>query len=174
VLSSQCRETLQIVDSFGELDWWLVKKFKKDVLQTVKEDKGIEGYIVEFSDRSRVKIKSDWYSTLHKTKDSISTPKNLYECCINEQADDLISMFIGDDFTINQIKEMQSKASKDFYEIKNTCETWYNHNKHLERKDYAIKTQNEYKDKRFGLCMSLYLGKKCDYIGVLLENFLKP
>jgi T4 RnlA family RNA ligase len=171
VLSSQSRESIEIVDSFAGLNDFLVKKFSKNELQTIKNDVNIEGYVVEFSDKTRVKIKSEWYCILHKTKESITTPKNLYECCINEKADDLLSMFAGDDVTVQQIKTMQNKAVNDFNALKNTCKLWYDNNKDLDRKEYAIKTQKEFKDKKFGLCMSLYLQKEPDYVKYLLDSF---
>lgn len=153
------------------LNKYLVKRHSKEALETVKEDKYIEGYVVHLKDGQRVKIKTDWYCTIHKTKDSISTPKNLYECCLKEGSDDLLAMFAGDTITIKQIEEMRERATKDYFDLKNTCIDWYQSNKELSRKDYAIKTREHYTDSRFGLCMNLYLGKENDYIKVLVDSF---
>ena len=171
VLSAQCKNTLTIVNPIAALQPWVVRKPGKDVLQTVKDSKGIEGYVIEFEDKTRVKIKSDWYSTLHKVKDTISTPKNLYEACLGEQVDDLISMFISDEATLNQIKTMQDRAKNDFYHLKNSCDTFYYCNRDLDRKTYAIKAQNELTRHEFGIVMNLYCNKNCNYIKVLLDTY---
>jgi T4 RnlA family RNA ligase len=171
VLSAQCRNTLAIVNPIGALQPWVVHKPRKDVLQTVKDSKGIEGYVIEFEDKTRVKIKSDWYSALHRTKDIISTPKNLYEACLGEQVDDLISMFIGDEATLNQIKTMQDRAKNDFYQLKGTCDAFHFTNKDLNRKDYALKGQEVLARHEFGIVMNLYCNKNCDYVKVLLDIY---
>ena len=150
---------------------WFVKTFRdKNVLKENKE--GIEGYVVELKDGLRVKIKTDWYCLLHKNKEKISTPCNLYELCLNEQADDLIALFAGDDITIQQIKDMQTRAKTDYYKLKNNCDAFYYSNKELDRKSYAIKGQEVLTTSEFGLAMALYLGKEPDYIKILIKNFI--
>jgi len=171
ILSVQSRSSIKTIDIPSDLKEYAVKTYDKSILETVKETKNIEGYIVEFSDKTRLKIKSDWYCMLHKTKELISTPKNLYESCLNEQVDDLKALFVGDEFTIKQIDEMNQRASKEFYGVKSICEEWYNQNKDLDRKSYAIKTRDIYQDAKFNLCMNLYLQKKPDYIKYLMDSF---
>lgn len=157
-------------DSFANS--FVIKQLNKSVLNTVSTDQGIEGYVVEFNDGQRIKMKTDQYCLLHKTKDSISTPKSLYEICLKKSSDDLKAMFIGDNVTIKQIEEMERKASIDFNTIKQECNSFYETNKHLDRKNYAIKNRETFQDGRFSLCMNLYLQKECDYIKVLIDNFI--
>ena len=150
---------------------WSVKTFNdKSILKENKE--GIEGYVVELKDGLRVKIKTDWYCLLHKNKEKISTPCNLYELCLNEQADDLIALFTGDDITVQQIKDMQLRAKTDYYDLKGSCDAFYFCNKELDRKSYAIKGQEMLTSSEFGLAMALYLGKEPDYIKILVKNFI--
>jgi len=150
---------------------WSLKTFNdKSILKENKE--GIEGYVVELKDGLRVKIKTDWYCLLHKNKEKISTPCNLYELCLNEQADDLIALFAGDDTTIQQIKDMQARAKTDYYDLKGSCDAFYFCNKELDRKSYAIKGQEMLTSSEFGLAMALYLGKEPDYVKILVKNFI--
>lgn len=150
---------------------WTVKNFwDKSILKENKE--GIEGYVVELKDGLRVKIKTDWYCLLHKNKEKISTPCNLYELCLNEQADDLIALFTGDDITIQQIKDMQLRAKKEYYELKGSCDSFYSCNKELDRKSYAIRGQEMLTSSEFGLAMALYVGKEPDYVKILVKNFI--
>lgn len=150
---------------------WSLKTFNdKSILKENKE--GIEGYVVELKDGLRVKIKTDWYCLLHKNKEKMSTPCNLYELCLNEQADDLIALFTGDDTTIQQIKDMQLRAKKEYYELKGSCDAFYSCNKELDRKSYAIEGQKMLTSSEFGLAMALYLGKEPDYVKILVKNFI--
>lgn len=164
-------DILNDIEKVKDINKLIVKQLNKSVLNTVSTDRGIEGYVIEFNDGQRIKIKTDTYCLLHKTKDSISTPKNLYESCLNDSSDDLKAMFIGDDITIKQIEEMEQKASIDLNTIKQECNIFYQANKHLDRKDYAIKNRETFQDGKFSLCMNLYLQKECDYIKILLDKF---
>lgn len=176
ILSIQNRETISQVQKESlqgiNLRQFFVKEHNKKILHLINEQKGIEGYVVEFSDGQRIKLKTDQYCLLHKTKDLISTPKSLYEICLKGSSDDLKAMFIKDNITIRQIEEMEQKASIDLNTIKQECNSFYETNKHLDRKNYAIKNRETFQDGKFSLCMNLYLQKECDYIKVLIDNFI--
>lgn len=167
ILSARDLSTLSAVDVKNTE--WSVKTYDKIVLTENKE--GIEGYVVELNDGLKVKIKTDWYCLLHKNKESISTPYNLYEICLNDQADDLIALFVGDDLTIQQITSMQEKAKQDYFNLKDVCTVFYNDNKYLDRKTYAIKGQQSLASIEFSLVMTLYSNKEPDYVKSLLKRF---
>ena len=138
----------------------------------LKNQNGVEGYVVEFDDGLRVKVKTDWYSGLHKMKELISTPRHLYETCLNDQDDDLIAMFQGDQITIENIKEMKKKVNKDYNDLKGSCEAFYFCNKELSRKDYAILAQDTLTKFEFGIAMSLYIEREPMYKETLLKMFI--
>ena len=60
--------------------------------EQVKAWQGEEGIVVRFDDGHMVKIKSDWYSLLHKTRSQIASEASLIELCIENRVDDLLPM----------------------------------------------------------------------------------
>lgn len=129
----------------------------------------IEGYVARIGDLW-FKIKTEKYMSLHHAKDSINNPRRLFEAIVDEGIDDLRSMFAHDVVAIQTIDAMQGVVIKLYNSMVATVEGFYNDNKTLDRKDYAIKGRNkEHLDQRFfGLAMNLYIGKPVEY-----KEFLK-
>lgn len=129
-----------------------------------EEDKG-EGYVVEFittNDSYLSKIKNRKYIALHHTKDSVNSAKRLFETIINEASDDLRLMFADDNYVLNKIKEMENKVIPIYAHIINTVNHFYEENKLLERKEYAIKAKKDFPE-YMGLIMNKYLNFTNDY-----------
>ena len=133
-------------------------KYMEDVR---KEQKG-EGYVIEvvLSDTESylTKGKNIKYIALHQTKDSVNSPKRLFESIIEEASDDLRSMFADDPYVLSKIKEMEDHVQPIFNHIVKTVEDFHAENKGLERKDYAIKATKE-APQFLGLLMNSYLNK---------------
>jgi T4 RnlA family RNA ligase len=129
---------------------------------TVPAMTGIEGYVYTFEDGTMAKLKTDWYKTLHHLKDSVDTPRRLYEAIIDECVDDVKAMFATDQFTLDRIKAMEDLVIPKFNHMVKTVEDFCKENKTLERKDFAIKGQKEL-GPFFSLGMNNYLGKEVDY-----------
>jgi T4 RnlA family RNA ligase len=123
----------------------------------------IEGYVVWLSDGRVVKIKLTKYLSLHHAKDSVNNPRRLFECILDEGVDDLRGMFYTDAVAMMTIDQMQVKVDHMFNSMVNEVETFYEMNKHLDRKDYAVKGQAEVSPMYFSRVMNLYLGKSPDY-----------
>lgn len=129
----------------------------------------VEGYVIRLASGQRIKIKCDWYLSLHHAKDSVTNPRRLFECILDEAVDDLRSMFATDPLSIRQIDEMQVKVDHIYNSMVKSVETFYDDNKSLDRKSYAISAQENFKGTLyFGLAMSKYLNKPTDY-----KQFLK-
>lgn len=60
--------------------------------ESVKSEVDNEGWVVRYTDGHMVKMKSDWYVTLHKTKEYIDSEKNIVESYINNSIDDLLPL----------------------------------------------------------------------------------
>lgn len=135
---------------------------------------GIEGFIICFENGLWVKHKTEAYCVLHHLKDSINNARRLWEACVNETADDLRALFHDDPVSIAKIIDMEEKASKIYSHIHKVVHGYYNENKALERKDYAIKGQAELsKEGLFSLAMNLYLGKDADIKAFMVKNYKK-
>ena len=133
------------------------------VTQIVPNETGVEGYVVRLESGMRVKIKTPWYLALHHTKDSINSPRRLFEAVIEEATDDMRSLFHDDPQAIALIAEMEVWVDELYNHMVDSVEAYYAENKDLERKEYAIKGQAELKKMYFGLAMQKYVGKEPDY-----------
>lgn len=145
-----------------------VEKFINDI-PDITED--IEGYIFMLANGQLVKHKTKKYVSLHQTKDSITTPSKLFEVCVNEGADDLKSMFHSDIGALNIINKMQEKVSKIYNHTCKIVDDFYNENKLLDRKSYAIKGQKELYTNIFHLAMLKYIGKDVNIKEWMIKNY---
>jgi T4 RnlA family RNA ligase len=124
----------------------------------------IEGFVVVTNDKNHplVKIKTKKYVSLHRLKDSINNLKTLCTLILDDNIDDLIGSFQDDQKTIDYILEKQEEISHKYNHLVQIVEDFYNKNKKLNRKYYAIKAQHQMKDK-MGLLMDIYSNKEPRY-----------
>lgn len=142
--------------------------FIRDVVPTLT---GTEGFVVEMNDGLHFKIKTDWYLALHRLKDSINSPRRLFEAVLDEATDDLRASFHDDEQALKMISDMEEFATGLYNEMVETVETYFEANKELERKEYAIKGQQDLKRMYFGLAMTKYIGREPDYKGYLKKQW---
>lgn len=137
-------------------------------VNSIPDVKGVEGYILTFKNGLRAKCKGEWYLSQHRAKDSINSDRRLFETVLDEAADDLRSLFFDDPLVLQRIDDMESKVKPIYNHVVSIVQTFYDDNKHLDRKSYAIKGQNDVSQLYFGLVMSKYLGKDVD-----VKQFMK-
>lgn len=128
----------------------------------------IEGYIIKLASGQWVKVKTQKYLSLHHAKDSVNNPRRLFEVILDEGIDDIRSMFYTDVVAMKMIDEMEVRVDKLYNSMVKTVEQFYQDNKDLDRKEFAIKGQKELDRMHFGLVMNKYIGKSIDY-----KQFLK-
>jgi T4 RnlA family RNA ligase len=131
--------------------------------QSIPDMEGVEGYVIRLASGQRVKVKTLWYLVQHRAKDSINSPRRLFETVLAEATDDLRSLFHDDPLVIQRIEEMELFVEGKYNHLVDTVERFYERNKHMERKDYAILGQKELEKMHFGLAMSKYTGKPVNY-----------
>lgn len=131
----------------------------------------IEGFVVKVKSGLWFKVKTKKYMALHHCKDSINNPRRLFEVIVNEGIDDIRSMFYTDQLLMRQIDDMQIVVDGIFNHMVKTVEDFYNLNKHLDRKDYAVKGQTDVTPLYFGLVMNMYLGKNTNYKEFVIKNY---
>lgn len=133
---------------------------------------GIEGFVIRLKNGLWFKHKTEAYCILHHLKDSINNPKRLWEACVNETADDLRALFKDDPISIEKISAMEVLASSVYNHVHKTVHAFFNENKDLSRKDYAIKGQAELMaDGTFSLAMNLYIGREANVKEFLVKNY---
>jgi T4 RnlA family RNA ligase len=137
-----------------------------EFVEAVRAEQEGEGYVVEIvlpdGNSYLTKIKNIRYIALHHTKDSVDSPKHLFEAVIEEATDDLRAMFADDPYVLNKVEEMERHVQPIFNNIIKTVETFVAENKDLIRKDYAIKAKAEHPE-LMSLMMNGYLGQENDY-----------
>ena len=147
---------------------YFVKNHVKDIddveafVNGIHEMEKVEGYVVWLKDIT-VKIKTEWYMVLHHLKDSINSQRRLYEAVVYETIDDVRAQFWDDEVALQIIEDMEEKVRPIYNNMVALVEDFYAANKHLERKEYAIKGQKECGKLYFGLAMGKYLGREPDY-----------
>lgn len=149
-------------------------------LKPLKAHTGYEGLILQFEEGYKVefaKFKNDWYLHRHRTKDSVNNANALFDCVLNEGSDDLRTMFLDDPLATKIIDDMEALVIPLYNRLVKGCQTFYEENKHLERKEFAIKGQlpifeegNPLNKMAFGLIMTQYIGKVPDYKGTLSKH----
>lgn len=132
----------------------------------------IEGYVCRIGSLW-FKVKTNKYMSLHHAKDSINNPRRLFEAILDEGVDDLRSMFAHDPVAIATIDAMQEKVTHMYNHVIFRVEGYYNANKHLSRKEFAIGAQemNLQGIRLLGLAMSLYQDKPADYKAFLKGKY---
>ena len=152
---------------------WVDYVYPPDPVEFIKQItdmEGVEGYIV-YLPHICFKAKTLWYLTQHRAKDSVNSPRRLYEAVIAEATDDLRSLFFGDRHVIAKIDEMEQKVGHWYNELVDQVETYHVENQHLERKEYAIKGQEELSKIVFGLAMQKYTGREINYKEFMIKKW---
>lgn len=134
----------------------------------------IEGFVVRLKSGQRVKIKTTWYLALHHTKDNINSPRRLFEAVLEEATDDMKTLFHDDPLAIQTILDMEAFVEEKYNHMVDVVERFYERNKHLDRKEYAILGQEELAGTMyFGLAMNKYVGKEFSYKEFLKKQWKK-
>ncbi len=154
------------------------------LLEKQKEEEGYEGYIVNYTDGYKMKIKLLSYIMKHNAKDSINNSKKLMEICLNNETDDLKSLFMDDPIAIDLIKEAEHKVfsyyncivaeSNQLFEKYSLLFYQYNltadiNKKRAIRKEIVM--QNK-KNKYFGFLMKKLDNWKIDYKEFVRKNII--
>lgn len=132
---------------------------------------GIEGVVIRTNEGLFMKMKTEAYLTAHRAKDSINSDRRLFEAVLEEATDDLRSLFYDDELALARIEEFEVKVDQIYNHTVDVVERFYERNKELERKDYAILGKEELEKPHFGLAMSKYLGKEVDYKAFMRKNY---
>ncbi|MDD3263453.1 MAG: RNA ligase [Candidatus Nanoarchaeia archaeon] len=137
----------------------------------LKDYYGHEGVVVTFEDGDMVKFKTSEYFNLHKVKENIYNEKAIANLILNEKIDDIKAAFSTSKELVDYIEDMEFKIKKHYFKLINHAQKFYNFNKELDRKNYAINGQKELSKIEFGLAMEFYLNGMYD-IEKFKERFI--
>jgi T4 RnlA family RNA ligase len=142
-----------------------------DFVEDIPDMQNIEGYVLQLESGQRVKVKTNWYLTQHRAKDSINSERRLFEAVLSESTDDLRTLFYDNPSVIQRIENMEKYVGGVYNHIVDLVERFYERNKHLDRKEYAILGQQELERREFTLVMQEYLNKPIDYKQWMIKHY---
>lgn len=161
----RCFGEENIVQSFDipdNMEEWLVEAEKMT---------GIEGFVICFANGLWVKHKTESYVAAHGIMSNLNTPRRLYELIVSETIDDYHYLFSNNEYMISRIEAETARIRHILIELQHVVETFYNENKDLERKDYAILAQERLPKHVMGLVMNMFLGKDISYKDYMLSKY---
>lgn len=178
VLNIRDKATGAYIDpiNFGFPAYWVAdyqdREVDKTWLEMVDQETGKEGYILQFANGLRVKVKNSWYCNLHLQKEQVSQPRRLFEAVLHETSDDLKSLFKEDPASIQRIEDMEVMVKREYNRLANIVDSFYTSNHDLSRKDYAILGQQVLAPHGiFSLAMNLYLGNPHGLKDWMIKNY---
>lgn len=142
-----------------------------DAIQYCETLTGIEGFVA-FNPQTNqtVKMKTVWYDNLHTTKSSLDSVDHVMRLILTETIDDFKSLFEGDVGVIKRITTIEEAVVPVYNTMVFNATTFYNNNKHLDRKSYAILAKSSLNDFEFKMAMEIYLGRSPDFVDYLIKN----
>ncbi len=69
----------------------------QSTIQVVRNEDQFEGIVIRFADGHMMKVKSDWYVSLHRTKDAVRFEKNVLNIIADNKVDDLLPLLDEND-----------------------------------------------------------------------------
>lgn len=174
LLALRHMETGEYLDISGISAIPIVTKYDitlEDIERIQSEDKVKEGFVVVFENKQRVKFKNLEYVRRHRLKEGISNIKVLADLILNGDMDDVMSVFQYDEEVKKYIEETTVKIRKIFFDLETKVTNYYNCNKDLDRKSYAIKAKEEL-GLEMCLAMSLFIGREADIKNYIMKNEL--
>jgi len=154
------RMSTQVVDYY----------YNKDIINYLDTQKNIEGYVVIDTNGNWSKCKTVWYLERHRAKDFVNTPLRFVELVLKEEADDVYTLVQDQPEILEEMKVLEVKVVDKANIMINAVVKFYNTNKDLIRKDYAIKGQEELVGYEFPLAMQYYVkGAEPDFKAFFLN-----
>lgn len=142
----------------------------EEFIKSVHSMEDVEGFVYVLPDKM-IKIKCGWYINLHSVISNISSPRNLYELIIREQLDDVLPIIESNEDILNVVLNEHKRLMCILKATLSEIDSFYNENKHLDRKSFAIKANANVTRPKFSVLMSMYSGKKIDYTEFMLKNY---
>lgn len=114
------------------------------VLVSVKDMEDIEGIVYRFDNGHMLKVKTDLYCRMHKSKDIVSSDRRIYELILEEKIDDIKPLLMAED--ISRVEKLENKLWKSVEAMANELDNSYDRFKSLDKKTFAISHANGLND----------------------------
>ena len=134
------------------VSWQLLKQYAETAT-------GVEGVVIQFG-QEMVKLKTKWYCDLHHSV-TFTRWRDIARTVLADQSDDLKGAFALTGRSIEPILKVERQVKETIGNTKAAIETLVAYDKGLSAKDMAMKWKD---DEQFGLIMSVFRGKKIDWL----------
>lgn len=159
---------LSLVQFFPKIS--IIKRLNltwNQIQESVKNDTGIEGYVLLLKDGTRVKYKTQWYLRMHRIMTEIRE-RDIAQAVIEETIDDMKSLLTSEGKDLNPVLDIEDNVIHELENIQYMTELMSS-NKTWTIKDFALAYKNhEY----FSLIMAKVRGKEPNYKDFWIRNYL--
>jgi len=138
-------------------------------LDSLADMQGREGYVIQFTSGDMVKVKYPWYLRLHRSI-TFLRERDIAALALSEELDDVKGALAEAGIDLTAVNEVEARLKGILSGILDEIEVVYLADKHLERKDFAIKNKE---NPLFGLIIRRYLGKEVPLLEWYTRNRLK-
>ena len=140
----------------------------QSVLNDISKETDSEGYVVRFEDGHMVKIKNEWYVTLHRSKELATNDRLIVKCILEESVDDLKPLLM-ESYLVRVVK-METVVNNALLEIVSSIVEHISTLGEIDRKTYA-QTFSDYKFK--SMVFAHHFGGKGNLLDIVRQHFLK-
>jgi RNA ligase len=140
----------------------------QSVLNDISKETDSEGYVVRFEDGHMVKIKNEWYVTLHRSKELATNDRLIVKCILEESVDDLKPLLMESDLV--RVVKMETVVNNALLEIVSSIVEHISTLGEIDRKTYA-QTFSDYQFK--SMVFAHHFGGKGNLLDIVRQHFLK-
>jgi T4 RnlA family RNA ligase len=145
-----------------------------DHLSRLHEDTNVEGYVVIDENGTWWKEKTAWYLARHRAKDFVNNGKAFIELVLKDEADDVFALIADQPAVLKEMQDLQHKVIQFANTLVNEVTAYWEANKDMDRKDYAIKGKTELGPMEFAMAMKYYAnGEEPNWKKYLLDQVKK-
>ena len=157
VLNVRHRETGEYMDMKSIPSEFFSGFADASALEHLHVVKGIEGYVCIDDNNNWWKEKAMWYLERHRAKDFINQPNAFVQLVLKDEADDVFALLADQPEVLAEMQALQHKVITVANRYVNSVTKYWQENKDLIRKAYAIKGKGELDWLEFTLAMKYFV-----------------
>jgi RNA ligase len=110
-----------------------------ELLNIVRAREGEEGVVILFDDGHMVKMKSDWYISIHRAKSLLENERDVVGIILDNKEDDLLSVLNPEDKV--RILKYTDEVWNSIYEFMESLDLLLHSTREMNRKEFAKYTE---------------------------------
>jgi RNA ligase len=138
------------------------------LVDDIRNGEDSEGYVIRFDNGHMVKIKNEWYVTLHRSKELATNDRLIVKCILEESVDDLKPLLMESDLV--RVVKMETVVNNALLEIVSSIVEHISTLGEIDRKTYA-QTFSDYQFK--SMVFAHHFGGKDNLLDMVRQHFLK-